>query len=110
MSERTSPLAVSEDEIWNGCVAVITDILDAEVAMAQRTNRGIQLDDEGSYYPSLIIGPEVVPEPGSTDYRLMTPPGSPAYTDAIEHPQSAKQYLGALEIMASLRPSNFQDR
>jgi hypothetical protein len=91
----------SETGEWNQLTAVIEAALAPEYREAQR--RPDQGDD-GSPYPALTVGPEVMPAPGSKDWRKMTPAGSAAQKDAAADPQTPEQYRDALAMMAELRP------
>ncbi len=91
----------AETREWQDLTSVIEDALREEREAADRV-AGHQ--DEDSDYPALPVGAEVIPAPGSKDWRRMTPAGSPAYKDAQAHPQTPEDYSDTLDVMSELRP------
>jgi hypothetical protein len=80
--------------------SIIDDALRSEQEAAGRRAKHI---DEGSDFPGLTVGPEKMPDPGSTDWREMAPIGSAARAQAAAEPQKPEEFQTALEDVAELR-------
>lgn len=91
----------SDTREWQHLTALIEDALREEY---EASDRIAEYQDDDSDYPTLPVGAEVIPSPGSKDWREMTPEGSPAHRDAQANPQTPEQFQETLDVMSELRP------